>query len=738
MTRPPRRLLHPLHRVLRAGLGRRLALSFSLLITVIILGLVVNNSRIQAQLVKSRMDQQIGHLLDLATEVSLPALLDGQPAELETIFEQWSNQEEIADIFLVDARDLLMVDAGHTNQGKFLTRVDDALVVQARRSGRLVRYEDEVMVRLAQPIIAGPTHHGTIRVNLLRETWTNNLRELWRGNLIFGGLVLAIGLTLSLAIAARIVGPLDHLTRATRQAAAGQLNQRIDIQTGDELQSLATSFNAMLQALRRAMQATAAVAYRDRLTGTPNRNWLNATLDGLVAQAGDEGQDLAVLFLDLDWFKTVNDTHGHHAGDQLLLHFAERLRGCVGALGLSIHDGESPLPDASGDVEVDTGFDRGTHKGFHRGPEVDHNGHSGLDLHSTATIARLGGDEFTIVTPADQAEQLAQLILKRMDQPFQLDAVRFRTTASIGIALYPNHAANAEDLLKQADVAMYQAKQAGRNTYCFYDEEHHAQFLQRQALIAELRDGIAMGDLVLHLQPQLDLTTRQISGIEVLLRWQHPKRGLLSPSQFLPFASDSGLMPAIGERVAGLMFDLAGRLAEAGLAPPIIAMNLSGEELADADLINTLLRCIDKASVPGTRIELEISERTATSGETALDDNLARLRDAGYRLAVDDFGIGYSNLGRLKDMRFDRLKIDRSLLDGIGADARAERLLGAVLQMLISLDKEVVAEGVETLEQLVFLKAHGCHSAQGFLLAEPMAEDAYRTWLAATQQTDPA
>ena len=705
-----------LRRVLRAGLGRRLALSFSLLITAIIIGLVINNSRIQTQLVQGRLDAHIGHLLDLATEVSLPALLEGRPAELETIFEEWSDQEEIADIYLVDADNYLMADSGISNQGRFLSRIEEPMITQARRSGGLVRLEDAMLVRLAQPITAGQVHYGTIRINLLREPWSSDLAELWRGNLMFGGIVLALGVTLSLVIAARVVGPLDHLTHATRQAAAGRLDQRIDIQTGDELQSLATSFNAMLQALRRAMQATAAVAYRDRLTGTPNRNWLNATLDGLVTKAESQNIELAVLFLDLDWFKTVNDTHGHHAGDQLLLHFAERLRGCVGTLGLTIHDGAEPAPrgdEAASAQELDLGLDQD---------------HSGPDLRRSAIIARLGGDEFTIVLPADRAAPLAELVLKRMEQPVQLDAISFRASASIGIALFPHHAANAEDLLKQADVAMYQAKQAGRNTYRFFDEAHHDQFLSRQALGSDLQEGLAMGALLLYLQPQVDLGTGQVSGIELLLRWQHRERGLLSPSQFLPIAAECGLMPKIGTQVATMMFSLAQELSATGQAPPVLSMNLSGDELADPVLIDTLVHRLEQAAMPGPTFELEISERTAMSGDSGVERNLARLRAAGYRLAIDDFGVGYSNLGRLKEMHFDRLKIDRSLLEGIGEDPRAEKLLRAVMQLLVSLDKEVVAEGVETPVQAEFLSTHGCHSAQGFLLGEPMSLDAYYAW----------
>ena len=715
------RVARALGRLLRPGLARRLAFSFSLLISVIILGLVVNNLRIQAQLVQGRLDQHIQHLLNLATEVSLPALLDGRPAKLDTIYEQWSAQDEIADIYLVDVEGFLMVDSGDSNLGRFLTRIDDPLITRAQTSRVQVRVETPSTIQLAQPIYVGQVYYGTIRLNLLREIWVNDLRKLWAGNLLLGAIVLAAGIVISITIALRVVEPLDDLTRATRRAAAGQLDQRISIRTGDELQSLATSFNAMLQALRRAMKATEAVAYRDRLTGTPNRNWLNMALDDMLVTAISEDRELAVLFLDLDWFKTVNDTYGHHAGDQLLVHFAERLRDCVSALGLRINDGSA----------VNTSYAaRPGDDGAAQPSCLPSEGEQ-------ATIVRLGGDEFTIVVPASQAAPLCRLILKRMKSPFQLDRVAFRASTSIGIAIFPGHADNSEELLKQADVAMYQAKQAGRNTFRYYDEDHHDHLRKRQQLTTDLREGLALNQFHLLLQPQIALASRQVTGVELLLRWQHPERGLLEPARFLPIAADAGLMPEIGHKVVGMAFELSRHLARRIRTPMVIAMNLSGEEMADPALISHLVtRLSSKDTTPFT-FELEISERTAMSGDSEVERHLERLRAAGYTLAIDDFGVGYSNLSRLKEMTFDRLKIDRSLLQGLGEDASAERLLASILRLATSLDKTVVAEGVETRAQLSFLAGQSCGHAQGFFLARPMTEQAFLTWMREQQAAPP-
>lgn len=425
-------------------------------------------------------------------------------------------------------------------------------------------------------------------------------------------------------------------------------------------------------------EALLELAHRDSLTGLPNRTWLYHYLPKALQRSRGAHKQLAVLFIDLDHFKHVNDTLGHDAGDALLKEVTIHLRLVVRA--------------------------------------SDH-------------VIRLGGDEFLVIieniTEVASADDLARKIIDNINQRFgSMGSVFSKVSASIGISLFPLDGENPEELLKHADLAMYQSKMHGRGRVCRYRPEFSSQLTEYLDNEHALRQAFERHELIVHYQPKFNARSGQLSGVEALVRWQRPERGLEMPAAFIALAEQTGLIATLGEQVIQQVVAQMAGWQEAGLPLPRVAINISPEQLRRTDVASFLQRELHSRAIPPELIDIEITESAVVERSDAVQGQLSRLRKLGVRLVIDDFGAGYSSLSQLQRLDADVLKMDRGLVAPLQAGSDAESLCFAIIRMASALDLEVVAEGIETIEQLASLRDIGTDELQGFLLAKPMPAEA--------------
>ena len=421
------------------------------------------------------------------------------------------------------------------------------------------------------------------------------------------------------------------------------------------------------------------LAQHDALTDLPNRILLNDRLVQAVALAQRQGKRLAVMFLDLDRFKHINDSLGHAVGDKLLQSVANRLLASV---------------------------------------------------RSSDTVCRQGGDEFVILlADVDQPEDAAlsaQKILTALAASHRIEHFELHVTVSIGISIYPENGQDADTLIKNADTAMYQAKEGGRNHYQMFAQDMNAQAVERHAIESGLRGALERQEFMLYYQPKINLTTGAISGIEALIRWQHPTRGLILPEQFIWIAEECGLIVAIGEWVLREACGHARTWQDAGVLPVPVAVNISAAQFRQKTFIEMLADILQETGLAADYLELELTESVLMQDADATIAALMILKSMGVRLAIDDFGTGYSSLSYLKRFPIDTLKIDQSFMQDIthaSSTSDDAAIVSAVVGMGKSMNQCVIAEGVETREQMAFLRAQGCGEAQGYYFSEPVTAD---------------
>jgi len=415
-------------------------------------------------------------------------------------------------------------------------------------------------------------------------------------------------------------------------------------------------------------------AQHDTLTDLPNRMMLNDRLTQGISLARRNRHQLAVLFLDLDGFKHINDSLGHAIGDKLLQSVAERLSACI---------------------------------------------------RKSDTISRQGGDEFVILLPevahsADAAVSATKIIAE-LKKTHSIGEHRLHVTVSIGISTYPDHGENAETLVKNADTAMYHAKQCGRDNYQFFTPDMSLRAVERQSLEGQLRYALERQELLLHYQPKVNLKTGAITGVEALIRWQHPERGLLLPGQFLTIAEDTGMIVAIGQWVLREACRQTREWLDAGIPAVPMAVNISSQEFRSEQFLEAVQVAMKNTHLDPKYLELELTETVLMRHAESTTYALGQLKAIGMRLAVDDFGTGYSSLSYLTRFPIDSLKLDQSFLHNIIASSKDAIVVRAVISMANSLKLRVVAEGLETPEQLAFLQAHGCDEGQGYYFSRPVS-----------------
>jgi diguanylate cyclase (GGDEF)-like protein len=413
------------------------------------------------------------------------------------------------------------------------------------------------------------------------------------------------------------------------------------------------------------------VATHDPLTALPNRTLLHERLSHALAKAQRHGRQLAVLLVDLDRFKHVNDTLGHEAGDTLLQVAARRFYDC---------------------------------------------------LRETDTMARQGGDEFVVLmdelSDREPITRVSQRILDAMVQPFVIDGHEIHITASVGISVYPD---DGRTLLRNADIALYRAKEKGRNNYQFYSAQIDNYSRERLALESGLRRALERGELTLHYQPKVDLAAGHICGMEALLRWQHPQMGLVAPGRFIPIAEESGLIRPIGAWVLKTACMQNRAWQRQGVRRFPVAVNLSPRQFAEETLLDDIKSALAESGLTASDLELEITESMVMNDPEQAVSILRRLKELGIRVAIDDFGTGYSSLAYLKRFPIDSVKVDRSFVEDIPEDVNSMAIAQAVIAMAHSLRLKVVAEGVESEAQLSFLRGEGCDEIQGHYFSEARA-----------------
>src|SRR4051812_46426294 len=467
--------------------------------------------------------------------------------------------------------------------------------------------------------------------------------------------------------AGRITQPLARLDEAAGRLAAGE-HVQVRVRGSDELARLATSFNEMVGRIAEREQRITQLAFNDVLTGLPNRTMFQQQLEHLFRALEGNGSLFALHCLDLDQFKVINDTLGHPAGDTLLIEAGQRVQKAA-------------------------------------------RGHF---------VARLGGDEFVVLQSVgddrDAIDRLAREILETMAQPLVIDGNEFVPSTSIGIAIAPQDGGEGETLLRNADLALYRAKEAGRGTYAFFEESLNQRAQERRQLETDLRLAVERSEFELYYQPLFDLEHNRICSFEALIRWNHPTRGQISPADFIPVAEDTGLIVPIGAWVVRE----ACRQAATWPKHVRIAVNVSPVQFHRGALNETILLALADSGLEPARLEVEITESIFLEGGDATLRLLHSLRSLGVRVALDDFGTGYSSLSYLQSFPFDKLKIDRSFIQNLLTRDGASAIVRAITELAHALNIETTAEGVEETAQLLELRAHGCSSVQGFLFAEPM------------------
>jgi len=434
---------------------------------------------------------------------------------------------------------------------------------------------------------------------------------------------------------------------------------------------------------KRAEERAKFLSYHDTLTSLPNQLLFRDRLQQAIAFSNRVGTKLALMIVDLDRFKAINDFLGHSAGDQMLVEVAARLQGCMRA---------------------------------------------------TDTVCRQGGDEFllllTNLAEPDAVITFVGELLAHFHEPFLIETKEITISFSVGVALYPEDGADFESLQRKADIAMYQAKEAGRNTYRFFNEEMNNDAVEQITIYSGLRRGLEAGQFVLYYQPQIEIASGRLVGAEALIRWNHPDLGLVSPGRFIPIAEETGLIVEIGDWVLREACREAAKWREAGFSEPVVAVNLSALQFKRGNIEQSVTKAIDASGIEPSMLELELTESILIRDTDNVLATVKRLKLMGVKLSIDDFGTGYSSLSYLKRFEVDKLKIDQSFIRDLATDPEDAAIVRAIVQMAHSLGLRTIAEGVETQPLLDHLRLNGCDEAQGYFYARPMPADEFRAFLA--------
>ena len=503
--------------------------------------------------------------------------------------------------------------------------------------------------------------------------------------IIVGSLTLILVSITAYFLSNSSIRRLSMLAKSAQSLASGNFDAPVPANGKDEIGVLSKSFITMRDAIEVNKTELTRLAYYDGLTSLPNRELFKSNLERMLDLSRRHHRHMAVMYLDLDDFKGINDTMGHSKGDLLLKSVAARLTECI---------------------RSSDGLARVKSEGM-------------LD-----SVSRLGGDEFTIllseIKNVDDAIRIAQRIIESLSKPFELDGHEIVTTTSIGIAIYPHDGDSAEELIKNADAAMYTAKRAGKNLYVAHNESLGKSIMKRLKTDVALRRAMERNELSLHYQPQLNLLTNRYDGVEALIRWHSAELGTVSPAEFIPIAEETGVIVPIGEWVLREACQQIVNWRQQGLTLSRIAVNISMLQFLRPEFPELVNSILSTSNLEAQSLDLEITETLLAKDWKVAVGILETLKEIGTQLSIDDFGTGYSSLSQLKNFPIDRLKIDQSFTRGIDQSEEDEAIVLAIIGMARSMKLKVLAEGVETSAQHAFLHANHCDEAQGYLFSRPM------------------
>ena len=651
-------------------------------------------------------------VLTMLADLSAPGLAAQDKAQIERTLSSLASDGDIAYVAVNDASGRPFAERRFSEklQGPLPAQAANAASLQGGTRGTERIIAGTHYAELVEPVIAnaGGPPIGFVQVGLSFDRQQKNFRTQVLGALTVIGLLVVVTVIATLLLTRRLVAPMRRLMRAARAVGSGRLDIYVPAKSSDELGLLTHTFNHMTQRLAesqaevgnyqktleekvtqrtRELEVATAHAYKlaqhDILTGLPNRSLLNQRLKQILAQALRDGTQVACLFLDFDHFKRINDTLGHDVGDQLLQAIAQRLTKA---------------------------------------------------MRESDTVARLGGDEFILVLPslgaADATYEVMAVISRVREsfmEPFRLSDQIPTLTCSIGVAIYPVDAPDAVTLIKQADTAMYAAKESGRNAYRFYTADMNARVQKRLQLETDMRRALMADEFFLVYQPQIEMQTGRPRGVEVLLRWRDPERGLVPPSEFIPIAEESGMIQALGERV---LHDACRQVVQwhRQNMPLRLSVNLSVHQLQHENWLSTVQAALMESGLSPHYLDLEITESVIITHAEKAVATLTKLKQMGVSITVDDFGTGYSSLSYLARLPIHGLKVDQRFVHGLEQNKNDEAITQAIIALSHSLGLRCTAEGVETDAQFNFLRSHGCEEAQGFLITRPLAERDFRGW----------
>ncbi|MDQ6924487.1 MAG: EAL domain-containing protein, partial [Pseudomonadota bacterium] len=706
----------------RLGLQTKLNLLAIGLIVATAVGISAFLFRQQVQDEQTRLQTQGMTIVSMLAELTEPAVIAADKRALRQILDTLDADRDIAYVVVLDAQHKLIASRVFGNRvptpiplgGAKETKIERAVhTVDGRRYLDLVApilaTKPGAQSSLRNPLVAtAEPPVGYLQLGMSFERSQNELRSNLIGALSVVAALVLVAIVITLLLTRRLIAPIRQLMRAARAVGAGKLDVYVPVSSSDELGLLTHTFNHMTHrlfesqaevatyqrtleekvALRtKELEIATAQAYKlaqhDILTGLPNRALLNQRLRQIVAQAARDGHQVACLFLDFDHFKRINDTLGHDAGDQLLQAVAQRLTSAV---------------------------------------------------RESDTVARLGGDEFVIILPGldpDKATfEIMQVITRVRESflaPFRLGDQTPTLTCSIGVSVYPIDAADPGAVIKQADTAMYAAKDAGRNVYRFYTADMNARVQARLQLETDMRRGLMDDEFFLVYQPQVEMASGRACGVEALLRWRDPERGVIGPNEFIPIAEESGMIQALGARVLrdGCRQVMIWHRHNMMLR---LSVNLSVQQLQHDSWLSIVEDALHTSGLPARYLDLEITESVIITHPEKAVATLMKLKQMGVSITVDDFGTGYSSLSYLTRLPIQAVKIDQRFVHGLEQNKNDEAVTQAIIALSHSLGLRVIAEGVETVAQFEYLKSHGCEEAQGFLISRPLEEPELRAW----------
>jgi len=606
---------------------------------------------------------------------------------------QNKNEGEDSDVFFTNDKGTILFHESSTDIGKRLSAdLFSSLTKQADASiqaGGIYHGKDAHFqaIKLHNRLYALIVYQET---NLLAKSaslgWTITL-------ITFSAILLATTFLFGM-LRKLLIKPIQKLSLAAGEIGRGQVLVPIDIKSNDEIGELASTFREMGKNLHHYHEQVRYVAYHDSLTGLPNRLMFKNYLDRATAEARRDMQGLSILFIDLDNFKRINDTLGHQSGDKLLAAFADRLSNQLRETDIVAHTSEEE---------------------------------------ASRVIARLAGDEFIILLPRVngpvESQKVARRILESLAEPFHVSMQELFVSASIGIAMYPEDGETAGELLKNADIAMYHAKNIGRNNFQYYSSKLNEASAEKLKIESKLRHALENNSLELHYQPQINLSTGEISGVEALLRWDDPDLGKITPDVFIPIAEEFGLIVQISEWVINEACRQTQQWTMKYDVPITMSINISAVDFNNQNLESMIASALQTTGLDPRCLELELTETSILQDLSQATETLETFKSMGLKLALDDFGTGYSSLSYLMKLPFDKLKIDQSFIRNLKTETKGTAIVAAIIRMSHSLGMSVIAEGVEQEDHMQILLQMHCDHVQGYYVSRPVTADHFEDFI---------